>query len=202
MLVADHQTAGQGRLDRRWDAPPGANLLVSILFRDVPADPGELTRRVALAAVDACRDGRRRRRHAEVAERPAGRRRASSPGSSPSATPTGPVVVGLGLNVGWAPDGAARLGDGIDPLDVLRARCSRRTTRCPATSAERYRAALGDARADASASSCPTASLEGVADRRRARRPAGRRRRVRASRTASPPATSSTLRDRVTWSTP
>ena len=33
----------------------------------------------------------------------------------------GPVVVGLGLNVGWAPEGAARLGDGIDPLDVLRA---------------------------------------------------------------------------------
>ena len=54
MLVADHQTAGRGRLDRRWDAPPGANLLVSILFHDVPAHPSELTRRVALAAVDAC----------------------------------------------------------------------------------------------------------------------------------------------------
>ena len=53
MLVADHQTAGRGRLDRRWDAPPGANLLVSLLFHDVPAQPGELTRRVGLAAVDA-----------------------------------------------------------------------------------------------------------------------------------------------------
>ena len=30
------------------------------------------------------------------------------------------VVVGLGLNVGWAPVGAARLGVGIDPLGVLR----------------------------------------------------------------------------------
>ena len=29
------------------------------------------------------------------------------------------VVVGIGLNVGWAPDDAARLGDGIDPADVL-----------------------------------------------------------------------------------
>ena len=28
-------------------------------------------------------------------------------------------MVGLGLNVGWAPPGAARLGDGIEPLDVL-----------------------------------------------------------------------------------
>jgi BirA family transcriptional regulator, biotin operon repressor / biotin---[acetyl-CoA-carboxylase] ligase len=28
-------------------------------------------------------------------------------------------VVGLGLNVGWAPDGAARLGDGVEPDAVL-----------------------------------------------------------------------------------
>jgi BirA family biotin operon repressor/biotin-[acetyl-CoA-carboxylase] ligase len=31
------------------------------------------------------------------------------------------VVVGIGLNVRWAPAGGARLGDGIDPLDVLEA---------------------------------------------------------------------------------
>lgn len=31
------------------------------------------------------------------------------------------VVVGIGLNVGWAPDGAALLGRDIDPLHVLRA---------------------------------------------------------------------------------
>ena len=29
------------------------------------------------------------------------------------------VVVGIGLNIGWAPEGAARLGDGYDPVDVL-----------------------------------------------------------------------------------
>src|SRR5689334_20618817 len=55
VLVAAHQTAGRGRLDRRWEAPAGANLLVSILFHDVPPHPGELTRRVALAAVAASR---------------------------------------------------------------------------------------------------------------------------------------------------
>lgn len=37
VLVADHQTAGRGRLDRRWEAPPGASLLLSILTR--PAEP-------------------------------------------------------------------------------------------------------------------------------------------------------------------
>ena len=37
VLVADHQTAGRGRLDRTWEAPPGASLLTSILLR--PSDP-------------------------------------------------------------------------------------------------------------------------------------------------------------------
>src|SRR5580765_5214395 len=32
VLVAGHQTAGRGRLDRTWEAPPSANLLTSILF--------------------------------------------------------------------------------------------------------------------------------------------------------------------------
>src|SRR5690349_17796857 len=30
VLVADHQTAGRGRLDRTWQAPPGASVLMSI----------------------------------------------------------------------------------------------------------------------------------------------------------------------------
>ncbi|MEY4231381.1 MAG: hypothetical protein RLZZ362_2230, partial [Actinomycetota bacterium] len=56
VLVARHQTAGRGRLDRRWDAPADTNLLVSILFRDRPGRPlpehlHELTQRVALAAL-------------------------------------------------------------------------------------------------------------------------------------------------------
>ena len=34
--MARHQTAGRGRLDRQWAATPGANLLVSLLFREVP----------------------------------------------------------------------------------------------------------------------------------------------------------------------
>ena len=118
VLVADHQRAGRGRLDRRWDAPPGSNLLVSMLFRQVPEPPGELTRRVGLAALEAC-------------DRTAGVRAnlkwpndlvvdsSKLGGILAERVPSGPVVVGLGLNVGWAPPGAARLGEGIDPLDVL-----------------------------------------------------------------------------------
>ena len=32
---------------------------------------------------------------------------------------SGEVVVGIGLNIGWAPHGAAQLGPGIKPLSVL-----------------------------------------------------------------------------------
>ncbi|HEX5585706.1 MAG TPA: biotin--[acetyl-CoA-carboxylase] ligase [Acidimicrobiia bacterium] len=32
VVVADHQTAGRGRLDRRWEAPPGSSLLVSVVL--------------------------------------------------------------------------------------------------------------------------------------------------------------------------
>ena len=54
VLVARHQTAGRGRLDRRWEAQPGANLLVSLLFREIPEAPHVLTQRVGLAAIAAC----------------------------------------------------------------------------------------------------------------------------------------------------
>lgn len=39
VVVADHQTAGRGRLGRTWEAPPGASLLVSVLLRP-DVDPG------------------------------------------------------------------------------------------------------------------------------------------------------------------
>lgn len=56
VLVAAHQTAGRGRLDRQWEAPPGTSLLVSVLLR--PPIPVERMHLVAfaagLAALDAC----------------------------------------------------------------------------------------------------------------------------------------------------
>jgi BirA family biotin operon repressor/biotin-[acetyl-CoA-carboxylase] ligase len=56
VAVADHQTAGRGRLNRIWEAPPGASLLLSILIRP-EIDPSHLhlcTAAVALAAAEAC----------------------------------------------------------------------------------------------------------------------------------------------------
>jgi BirA family biotin operon repressor/biotin-[acetyl-CoA-carboxylase] ligase len=55
VAVADHQTAGRGRLGRSWEAPAGANLLLSVLLRPAldPSDRHLATTAVALAAVDA-----------------------------------------------------------------------------------------------------------------------------------------------------
>lgn len=118
VLVTDHQTAGKGRLGRVWDAPPGSNLLVSVLFRQgfEPDAAHQLTQRVAVAA-------------ARAAERLAG---VSPQLKWPNdllvdgcklagilaqagvvAGRVDHVVVGMGLNLGWAPEGAARL-EGVE----------------------------------------------------------------------------------------
>jgi BirA family biotin operon repressor/biotin-[acetyl-CoA-carboxylase] ligase len=121
VLAARHQTAGRGRLDRRWEAPPGANLLVSLLFTQVPEHPHELTQRVALAAAGAC-------------ERVAGVRaelkwpndllldgaKLAGVLAQSAITSSGRVVVvGIGINVGWAPEGAAKVGNVVEPLVLL-----------------------------------------------------------------------------------
>jgi BirA family biotin operon repressor/biotin-[acetyl-CoA-carboxylase] ligase len=118
VLVTGHQTAGRGRLDRTWEAPPGANLLASIVFVDVPDQPSELTRAVGIAAVDAVAavTGQQARLKWPNDVLLDGRKLA---GILAQRSPSGPVVVGIGLNVGWAPEGAACLGTGIDPIAIL-----------------------------------------------------------------------------------
>lgn len=59
VLIADLQTAGRGRRGRRWTAPPGTSLMMSVLLRPPPdrlppARAALATLAVGLAAVDAC----------------------------------------------------------------------------------------------------------------------------------------------------
>lgn len=115
--------------------------MVSILFREVPPDPGEMTRRLGLAAVRAVR---------EVAGVQATLKWPNDvlvderklAGILAQRAPGGSLVIGMGLNVGWAPDGAARLGDGVTPQAVLWAVLSA-LDGLPANIDEAYRSALG-----------------------------------------------------------
>lgn len=53
-LGAEHQTAGKGRLDRRWEAEPSASILCSVLVRPAASfDPHLVTTALALAAAGA-----------------------------------------------------------------------------------------------------------------------------------------------------
>jgi BirA family biotin operon repressor/biotin-[acetyl-CoA-carboxylase] ligase len=53
LVVAEHQTAGRGRLGRTWEAPPGTALLFSLLLRP-PAErhPPELSLVAGVAVAD------------------------------------------------------------------------------------------------------------------------------------------------------
>ena len=50
VVVADVQTAGRGRLDRRWEAPPGSSMLVSVLLRSPVDDDAAGAGRAVMAA--------------------------------------------------------------------------------------------------------------------------------------------------------
>ena len=133
VLAARHQPAGRGRLDRRWAAPAGANLLVSLLFTRVPPVPHVLTQRVAIAAAvaserlagvrptlkwpnDLLLDGAKLA--GVLAQATIVPAVAATTASEP---PLQVVVVGIGVNVGWAPPDAARLGDSVRPMQLLAA---------------------------------------------------------------------------------
>lgn len=128
VLVADHQRAGRGRLDRTWSAPPGASLLVSVLLRPAvaPEHAFLVTAAGAVAACQAC---------SEVAgvfpgikwpndlvvvagDRFAGRKLAGILAESVVADGRiAAVVLGMGLNVNWPEVLPADLSDVAVALD-------------------------------------------------------------------------------------
>ena len=120
VLMADNQTAGRGRLDRTWEAKPGTNLLVSLLFRSEANLLAKWPRIVALAAAHACQKLFSSSR-LNVAAAPItklkwpndllldGRKLGGmlSVGDQQKQF----VVVGIGINVGWAPQEAVSLSE-------------------------------------------------------------------------------------------
>lgn len=150
VAIARYQTAGRGRLDRRWDSPPGAGLLMSVLVRPSGLDRERyhlLSAAVALAAREACWEvagfrpglkwpndlvvGNKKLAGvlAEVVTAPSGGAGGAGAGGAGAAGAGGAglggagaggaedtpgVVIGIGLNVSWAPPGATSVTEAGD----------------------------------------------------------------------------------------
>ena len=99
VVIADHQTAGRGRMERRWEAPPGTALLVSFVL----APSRLLSLAAGVAAAEACGPDVRLKWPNDLLldDRKLG-------GILVEATPY-KAICGIGVNLTWAPEGAAML---------------------------------------------------------------------------------------------
>lgn len=119
VLVTDHQTTGKGRLGRTWTAPPGSNLLVSVLFREDIETPHRLVQLVSVAMAEAIETVSPTRPVLKwpndllVGDAKLAGVLAQAGGT---ANRIDWVVVGIGVNVGWAPEGGARVEHTTPPL--------------------------------------------------------------------------------------
>ena len=108
VVAAGHQTAGRGRRGRAWESRPGTALLVSVLLRPAPA---LVTLAAGVAAAGACAAVGVATRLKWPNDVLVGEAKA---GGILCELVGGAAVVGLGLNLGWAPPGAACLGADVD----------------------------------------------------------------------------------------
>jgi BirA family biotin operon repressor/biotin-[acetyl-CoA-carboxylase] ligase len=107
IVVADHQTAGRGRLDRRWESPPGTALLVSFVLRPNPV----LSLAAGVAAAQACGGGVRLKWPNDLLLNGA-----KVGGILVEVTPRATAICGIGINLTWAPPGAAMLNQDRNAL--------------------------------------------------------------------------------------
>ena len=123
IVIADHQTAGRGRHERRWETPPGTALLVSFVLAPRPL----LSLAAGVAAAEACGRGVRLKWPNDLLLD--GRKLG---GILVETTPA-KAVVGIGINLSWAPEGAAQLDE---PRDRVFARLRPKVKRWAAAADE------------------------------------------------------------------
>ena len=106
VVVADHQSSGRGRLDRRWEAPPGTALLASFVLPRHPL----LSLAAGVAAAEACGGGTRLKWPNDLMLD--GRKA----GGILVEVAESKAVVGIGINLTAAPPGAAMVEQPLDDL--------------------------------------------------------------------------------------
>jgi BirA family biotin operon repressor/biotin-[acetyl-CoA-carboxylase] ligase len=106
IVIADHQSTGRGRLDHRWEAPAGTALLVSFVLTPDPL----LSLAAGVAAAEAARQGLRLKWPNDLM---LGGRKVG--GILVESTPA-KAICGIGINLSWAPEGAAQLNQPRGPL--------------------------------------------------------------------------------------
>ncbi len=132
VVLAEEQTAGRGRMGRGWAAPPGSSLLLSLLLRPdwlLPADSFALTMLAGVALCEAVEQAAPLRAALKWpndlmlpvagASEPALRKSAGILSEIELAgDQIAWVVVGMGVNVNWAPQGF------VDGRDLAEVGCS------------------------------------------------------------------------------
>jgi BirA family biotin operon repressor/biotin-[acetyl-CoA-carboxylase] ligase len=130
IVVADHQTAGRGRLEHRWEAPPGTALLVSFVLAPGPV----LSLAAGVAAAEACGQGVRLKWPNDLLLD--GRKVGGILVEATSAK----AVCGIGINLTAAPAGAAMLNQPRDELmEKLRPAVVRWSSASPGAVLARWR---------------------------------------------------------------
>ena len=106
IVLADHQSAGRGRSSHSWEAPTGAALLVSFVLPPNPL----LSLAAGVAAAEACGRGVRLKWPNDLlldGRKVGGILIEASPARA---------ICGIGINLTWAPEGAAQLDEPRDQL--------------------------------------------------------------------------------------
>lgn len=106
IVLADHQSAGRGRHDHRWEAPDGGALLATFVMPPNPL----LSLAAGVAAAEACGPQVRLKWPNDLLLD--GKKLG---GVLVEATPA-KAICGIGINLSWAPEGAAMLDQPRDEL--------------------------------------------------------------------------------------
>jgi BirA family biotin operon repressor/biotin-[acetyl-CoA-carboxylase] ligase len=119
VILADEQTAGRGRQGRAWAAPPGSSLLMSLLLRPSWLSPADIFALTMLAGTALCEAVEQVAPVSAALKWPNDLLLPAWPGAPPATHKAAGilcecdlagdriewVVIGIGVNVSWSPEG-------------------------------------------------------------------------------------------------